>query len=92
MVDLIVSGLKIWDDFQLAGAAGACLAISDDQSSSSFVSAQASYEVIPWFIPLVELNWHHVLTPGNGARAFNSQAGGAVSVVATFRTITKDLA
>ena len=44
----------------------------------------ASYEVTPWFIPLVELNWHHVLTPGDGARAFNSQAGGAVPVVATF--------
>jgi hypothetical protein len=84
MVNLIVSGLKMWDDFQLAGAAGARIAINDDQSSSSFVSAHASYEVTPWFIPLVELNWHHVLTPGNGARAFNSQAGGAVPVVATF--------
>jgi hypothetical protein len=84
MVNLIVSGLKLWDDFQLAGAAGARIAVNDDQSSSTFVSAHASYEVNRWFIPLVELNWHHVISPGNGNAAFNSQAGGAVPVVATF--------
>ena len=84
VVNLIVSGLKMWDDFQLAGAAGARVAISDDQSSSAFVSAHASYEVCSWFIPLVELNWHHVISPGDGSPAFDSQAGGAVPVVATF--------
>lgn len=84
MVNLIVSGLKMWDDLQLAGAAGARIAVNDDQSSSSFVSAHASYEIVPWFIPLVELNWHHVLEPGDGNFAFNSQAGGAVPAVATF--------
>lgn len=84
MVNLIVSGLKLWDDFQLAGAAGARIAINDDQSSSTFVSAHASYEVHKWFIPLIELNWHHVVSPGDGKPAFNSQAGGAVPVVATF--------
>jgi len=84
MVNLILSSVKMWDDFQLAGAAGARLAVSDEQSSSSFVSAHASYEVTPWFIPLVELNWHHVLTPGDGNAAFNSQAGGAVPTIATF--------
>jgi hypothetical protein len=84
MVNLIVSGLKLWDDFQLAGAAGARIAINDDQSSSTFVSAHASYEVSSWFIPLVELNWHHVVSAGAGKPAFNSQAGGNVPVVATF--------
>ncbi len=84
MVNLIVTGLKLWDDFQLAGAAGARLAINDDQSSSTFVSAHASYEFCSWFIPLIEVNWHHVISPGDGARAFNSQAGGGVPVVATF--------
>jgi hypothetical protein len=84
MVNLIVSGLKLWDDFQLAGAAGARIAVNDDQSSSTFVSAHASYEVCDWFIPLVELNWHHVVSAGDGRPAFNSQAGGAVPVVATF--------
>ncbi|QTN32660.1 hypothetical protein HZ994_10060 [Akkermansiaceae bacterium] len=84
MVNLIVSALKMYDDLQLAGAVGGRFAVSDDQSSSSFVSMHASYEVTPWFIPLVELNWHHVLSPGDGAGAFNSQAGGLVPVVATF--------
>lgn len=84
VVNLIVSGLKMWDDFQLAGAAGARIAISDEQSSSTFVSAHASYEVNRWFIPLVELNWHHVIDPGAGKQAFNAQAGGLVPSVATF--------
>ena len=84
VVNLIVSSLKMWDDFQLAGAAGARIAINDDQSSSTFVSAHASYEVNNWFIPLVEINWHHVISPGDGTPAFNSQAGGLVPVVATF--------
>ncbi|MBG7607352.1 MAG: hypothetical protein IZT59_04905 [Verrucomicrobia bacterium] len=84
MVNLILSGLKMWDDFQLAGAVGGRFAVSDEQSSSSFVSAHASYEVTPWFIPLVELNWQHVLSPGDGKLAFNAQAGGAVPAVATF--------
>lgn len=84
VVNLIVSGLKMWGYFQLAGAAGARIAISDEQSSSTFVSAHASYEVNRWFIPLVELNWHHVIDPGAGKQAFNAQAGGLVPSVATF--------
>lgn len=84
VLNLIVSGLKIWDDFQLAGGAGLRLAMDDTQSTSSFVSAHASYKVHDWFIPLVELNWHHVLEPGNGTAAFNSQAGGGVPGAAAF--------
>ncbi|MDP4624006.1 MAG: hypothetical protein NWT08_02590 [Akkermansiaceae bacterium] len=84
VLNLIVSGLKIWDDFQLASGAGLRLAMDDTQSTSSFVSGHASYKVHDWFIPLVELNWHHVLEPGNGTAAFNSQAGGAVPGAAAF--------
>lgn len=84
MVNLIVSGLKMWDDLQWAGAAGARIAIGDEQSSSTFVSSHVSYEVTPWFIPLAEINWHHVIDAGNGTGAFNSQAGGAVPAVAKF--------
>ncbi len=32
----------------------------------------------------MELNWHHVISPGDENPAFNSQAGGLVPVVATF--------
>jgi hypothetical protein len=37
-----------------------------------------------WFIPLLEVNWHHVLEAGNGRANFFDQAGGGVPVVATF--------
>ena len=82
--NLIVSGLKLWNDFQLAGGAGVHLEFDDQLASTSFVSVHASYEVCRWFIPLVEVNWHHVLDPGDGRANFSSQAGGSVPVAATF--------
>jgi Putative MetA-pathway of phenol degradation len=69
-VNLIVSGLKLIDDWQFAGAVGATVPFSNEQSTSSFVSAHASYEVCKWFIPLVELNWFHVLDSGDGGALF----------------------
>lgn len=83
-VNLILSGLKLWDDFQAAAAAGLHLPFDGQMATTSFVSAHASYEVSPWIIPLVELNWHHVLEAGNGRANFFNQAGGAVPVVAAF--------
>jgi hypothetical protein len=68
----------------LAGAAGVHLAFDGQMATTSFVSAHASYEVNRWFIPLVELNWHHVLETGNGRPNFFDQAGGGVPVVAAF--------
>ncbi len=82
--NLIISGLKMWDKLQLAGGAGVHLAFDGQMASTSFVSGHLSYEVSRWFIPLVEVNWHHVLETGNGRPNFFSQAGGAVPVVATF--------
>jgi hypothetical protein len=83
-VNLILSGVKTIDQWQFAGGAGVTIPFSDQQATSSFVSTHASYEVTPWFIPLVELNWFSVLDSGDGRRAFNSQAGGAVPVIAEF--------
>ena len=83
-VNLILSTVKVWDKFQVAAGAGAHLEFSSQLADSSFVSAHASYEVTPWFIPLVELNWFHVLSTGNGNPNFFNQAGGAVPAVATF--------
>jgi hypothetical protein len=37
-----------------------------------------------WFIPLVELNWFHVLDAGDGTGNFPSQVGGAVPAVLEF--------
>lgn len=65
-VNLIVSGLKLWDRFQIAAGAGVHLELDDQLANTSFVSFHASYEVHPLFIPLVEVNWHHVLSTGDG--------------------------
>lgn len=83
-VNLVLSGLQTVDAWQFAGGAGLSIPFSGQQSVTGFVSAHASYEVTPWFIPLVELNWFSVIDPGDGRRAFNNQAGGAVPVVAQF--------
>jgi hypothetical protein len=69
-INLIASGLKLIDAWQFAGAVGAQIPFSNEQSTSTFVSAHASYEVSKWFIPLVELNWFHVLDSGDGGNLF----------------------
>lgn len=83
-INLIVSTVKVWDRWQVAAGAGAHLEFDSQLSDSSFLSAHVSYEVVPWFIPLVEVNWFHVLSAGSGNPNFFQQAGGAVPVVATF--------
>ncbi len=80
--NVIVSGLKLHDAWQFAAGAGLHLPFSGDMSTNSFVSAHASYEVSPWFIPLVEVNWFHVLSSGRGNTAFGPQPG--VSQIASF--------
>ncbi|MBK1882744.1 transporter [Luteolibacter pohnpeiensis] len=65
--NLSVSALKLIDDWQFAGGAGLQIPFSDSQSTSSWMSTHVSYEVSPWFIPLVELNWFHVLDAGDGS-------------------------
>jgi hypothetical protein len=84
MVNLILSGLKMVDAWQFAGGGGFVIPFSDQQSTSSWLSAHVSYEVRPWFIPLVEINWFHVLDAGDGRRSFNDQAGGAVPAIVEF--------
>ncbi|GAA5483915.1 transporter [Haloferula sargassicola] len=83
-LNLILSTVKMWDKLQVAGAGGVRLPFDGQQATNSFVSAHASYEVMPWFIPLVEVNWHHVLSAGNGRNNYFSQALGLTPVVATF--------
>jgi hypothetical protein len=83
-VNLILSGVKMIDDWQFAGGAGVSLPFSGEMSTTGFLSTHVSYEVTPWFIPLVELNWFTVLDPGNGSRNFAGQVGGLVPGVATF--------
>lgn len=83
-INLILSGLQMWNGLELAGGTGINLPFDGQMSSSSFISGHVSYEVVPWFIPLAEINWFHVLSPGDGRPSFFDQAGGAVPVVASF--------
>jgi len=82
--NLIVNGLKLIDDWQFAGSIGAQIPFSDEQSTVAFLSAHVSYEFCPYFIPLVELNWFHVLDAGDGTGNFPNQVGGGVPFVAEF--------
>jgi len=84
LVNLILSGVKLVDDWQFAAAAGAQIPFSSEQSTNGWMSAHASYEVCSWFIPLVELNWFHVIEPGNGTGNYPNHVGGAVPAVIPF--------
>jgi hypothetical protein len=83
-VNLILNGLKLVDDWQFAGSIGAQIPFSDEQSTMGFLSAHASYEICQYFIPLVELNWFHVIDAGDGTGNFPSQVGGGVPAVVEF--------
>lgn len=82
--NLILNGLKLIDQWQFAGSAGLQLPFSDEQSTTSFLSAHASYETCRWFIPLVEVNWFHVLDPGDGTGNYPAHLDGAVPAAINF--------
>jgi hypothetical protein len=83
-VNLILNGLKLIEDWQFAGSIGAQIPFSDEQSTMAFLSAHASYELCQYFIPLVELNWFHVLDAGDGTGNYPSQVGGLVPAAVEF--------
>ena len=83
-VNLIASGLKLIDNWQFAGGLGFQIPFSDQQSTEGWLSAHVSYEVCSWFTPLVEVNWFHVIDPGNGTGNYPSQVGGFVPAVVQF--------
>jgi hypothetical protein len=83
-INLILSGLKLVDQWQFAGGLGVQLPFSNEQSSTGWLSAHASYEVCKYFIPLVEVNWFHVMDAGNGTGNFPKQVGGLVPAAIDF--------
>lgn len=84
MVNLILSGVKLVDDWQFAAATGAQIPFTNEQSTTGWMSAHASYEVCSLFIPLVEINWFHLIDAGNGTGNYPNQVGGAVPAVIPF--------
>lgn len=83
-LNLILSGLKLVDAWQFAGGAGIQIPFSNEQSTTCFVSTHASYEVCKYFIPLVEVNWFHVLDAGDGTGNFHDQLNGQVPALLPF--------
>lgn len=83
-INLILSGLRLIDRWQFAGAAGLQVPFSDEQATSGWLSAHASYEICRHFIPMVEVNWFHVLDEGNGTGNFPKQVGGLVPAAIDF--------
>lgn len=78
-VNLILTGLKMNDAWQFAGAAGLHVPFdNDEESMTSFVSTHISYEVCKYFIPLIELNWYHVVDEGDGGSRYDAQLGGGL--------------
>lgn len=84
-VNLILSSLKVADGLQFSSGAGLHLPFDGDSNAvTSFVSTHVSYQVHHYFIPLVELNWYHVIDEGDGGNRFNDQIGGALPSVIAF--------
>jgi hypothetical protein len=82
-LNLTLTDLKMWDRLQMAGATGVHIPFdSDAESFTGFLSAHVSYEISPWFIPLVELNWYHVFEEGDGSSSFDDQP--AIPAIANF--------
>lgn len=71
-INLTVSALKLLDDWQFAGSIGTQIPFSDQLSTELWMSGHVSYEVSRWFIPLVEVNWFHVLDAGDGSSSLVS--------------------
>lgn len=78
LANLIVSGLKLVDDWQFAGGTGLQIPFSNEQSTMGWASAHISYEVSKWFIPMAEVNWFHVIDEGDGTGNFGGQLGGGI--------------
>lgn len=78
LANMIVSGLKLVDDWQFAGGAGLQVPFSDQQTTMGWVSGHVSYEVNKWFIPMAEINWFRVIDEGDGTGNFGGQLAGGV--------------
>jgi hypothetical protein len=83
-INLILSALKLVDNWQFAAGTGVQIPFSDVQSTEMWMSGHISYEVSQYFIPLVEVNWFHVVESGNGTGNYPAHVGGGVPAVIEF--------
>lgn len=83
-INLSLQNAKLWNQWQLATSLGVQIPFDSGFSTISWVGAHLSYEIVPWFIPLVELNWLHVISDGDGMASYKNQGGNTAPAVATF--------
>ncbi|MFM7180931.1 MAG: hypothetical protein ACKO2G_05650 [Verrucomicrobiales bacterium] len=83
-INIILNNLKMAGDWQFANSIGARIPFSDGDSTIGFGSAHLSYALTEKFMPLVEVNWFHVLDDESGESRFSNQVGRAVPAVAQF--------
>lgn len=84
-VNLNVAALKLSNDWQFAGALGVQLPLdTDEESTTSFLSAHVGYNITNRLYALAEVNWYHVLSEGNGTANFGPQLGSTVPSAAGF--------
>ncbi len=83
-MNLNLAALKLCDRIQYAGNMGLHIPFSDSQALTGSVNLHASYEVTPWFIPLIEINWFHIFDAGDGSLSFTDQLGNTLPSIAEF--------
>lgn len=83
-LDLRLTTVKLWDRFQLATSASLHIPFDSSESFTGMVNLHASYEISPWFIPLIELSWFRTIDEGDGSFTFKDQLGNAVPQIASF--------
>ena len=71
-------------NLQTSGTAGLMAALDDGDSTMSYAAAHLSYAVTEMIVPLVEVNYLHVIDAGDGGKRFNNQADGAVPSIVRF--------
>ena len=81
---MILNALKMSGPWQFAASTGFHIPFDNGDSTIGFGSAHVSYAVTEKFMPLVEVNWFHVLDSGAGESRFPAQVGGLVPAVASF--------
>ncbi len=82
--DLRLTALKLYDRLQLAGSASVHVPFDGAESLTGMFNLHASYEISPWFIPVIEMSWFRVINDGDGSFGFNDQGGSLVPQNAAF--------